>query len=167
MEKEGTITKSSGPWCSPIILVRKEDSTIWFCVDYRKLNDMTQKDTYPLPRIYDILDALQGAKYFCSIDFVSGYWQIKEAEKDREKISFSSHLGMNEFLCIAFGLTETPATFSRLMDKVLDGLIGKKGVVYLDNAIIYGKRFDDTLANLILVMTHLREHNLLDKARKI
>ncbi len=115
MEKEGTIMKSSGPWCSPIVLVRKKDGTIRFCVDYRKLNDVTNKDAYPLPRIDDILDALRGAKYFCSIDLASGYWQIKVADKDREKMAFGSHLGLYEFLCMPFELTGAPATFSRLM----------------------------------------------------
>ncbi len=140
MEKEGTITKSKGPWCSPIVLLRKKDSTISFCVDYSKLNDATHKDVYPLPRIDDILEALRGAKYFCSIDLASGYLQIKVAEKDREKTAFGSHLGLHEFLCMPFGLTGAPATFSRLMDKVLDGLIGKRCLVYLDDVIIYGKR---------------------------
>ncbi len=93
MEQEGTIAKRASPWCSPIILVRKKDGTIRFCVDYRKLNDATHKDAYPLPRIDDILEALLGAKYFCSIDLASGYWQIKVADKDREKTAFSSHLG--------------------------------------------------------------------------
>ncbi len=72
MEKEGMISKSTGPWCSPVVLVRKKDGTICFCVDYRKLNDATHRDAYPLPRIYDILEALRGAKYFCSIDLASG-----------------------------------------------------------------------------------------------
>ncbi len=161
MEKEGMITKSSGPWCSPIVLVRKKDGTIHFCVDYRKLNDMTHKDTYPLPRIDDILDA----KYFCSIDLTSGYWQIKVAEKDREKTTFTSHLGLYEFLCMPCGLTGVPAMFLRLMDKVLDGLNSKRCLVYLDDVIIYDKTFEETLANLKLVMACLREHNLLAKAR--
>ncbi len=85
IEKEGTITKSTGPWCSPIILVRKKDSTIHFFVDYRKLNDATRKDAYPLPKIVDILETLQGAKYFCSIDLASGYWQIKVAKKTEKR----------------------------------------------------------------------------------
>ncbi len=92
MEKEGTIMRSSGIWCSPIVLVRKKDGTIRFCVDYSKLNDVTHKDAYQLPRIDDILDALPGSKYFCSIDLASGYWQIKVANKDREKTAFGSHL---------------------------------------------------------------------------
>ncbi len=164
MEKQGTIIKISGPWCSPIVLVRKKDGTIRFCVDYRKLNAMTHKDAYRLPRIDDILQALRGAKYFCSIDLASCYWQIKVADKDREKTAFGSHLGLYEFLCMPFGLTGAPATFSRLMDKVLDGLIGKNCLVYLDKVIIFGSSFEETLTNLKLVMGHLRDHNLFCKA---
>ncbi len=126
MEKEGMITKITGPWCSPIVLVRKKDITIRFCVDYHKLNDVTHKDAYPLLRIDDILEALQGEKYFCSIHLASGYWQIKVAEKDREKTACGSHLGLYEFLCMPFGITGAPVMFSRLMDEVLDGLIGKR-----------------------------------------
>ncbi len=158
------ITKSSGPWCSPIVLVRKKDGTIHFCVDYHKLNVATHKDAYLLPRIDDILEGLRGAKYFCSIDVASGYWQIKVADKDREKTAFGSHLGLYEFLCMPFGLTGDPATFSRLIDKVLDGLISKRCLVYLDDIIIYGKTFKETLVNLKMVMSHLCEHNLLAKA---
>ncbi len=155
MEKEGTITKSTGPWCSPIILVRKKDGTIHFCVDYRKLNDVIHKDAYPLPRIDDILEALREAKYFCSIDLASGYWHIKVVDKDREKTAFGSHLGLYEFLCMPFGLTGAPAKFSRLMDKVLDGLISKKCLVNLDDGIIFGSSFEETLANLRLLMGRL------------
>ncbi len=154
MEKEGMIAKSVGPWCSPIVLVRKKDGTICFCVDYRKLKDVTHQDTYLLPRIDDILEALRGAKYFYSIDLASGYWQIKVVDKDREKTVFGSHLGLYEFLCMPFGLTGAPATFSRLMDKVLHGLIIKKCLVYLDD-MIFGSSFEETLANLRLVMDHL------------
>ncbi len=157
MEKEGTIIKSSSPWCSPSVLVRKKDGTIRFCVDYCKLNDVTHKDEYPLPRIDDILEALRGAKYFCSIDLASDY-------KDREKTAFGSHLGLYEILCMPFGLTGAPAMFSRLMDKVLDGIIGKNCLVYLDDVIIFGSSFEETLANLKLVMGRLRDHNLLCKA---
>ncbi len=166
MEKEGRITKSTGPWCSPTILVRKKDGTICFCVDYHKLSDVNHKDAYQLPRIDDILDALRGAKYFCNIDLVSSCWQIKAGDKDREKTAFGSHQGLYEFLYMPFGLTGAPAMFSRLMDKVLDGLISKSYLVYLDDVIIYGKTFEETLANLKLMMAHLREHNLLCKARK-
>ncbi len=164
MEKEGTITKSTGPWCSAIILVKKKDVTIGFCEDHLKLNDVTHKDAYLLLRIDDILEALRGAKYFCSIDLTSGYWQIKVVDKDREKTAFGSHLGLYEFLCMPFGLTGALATCLRLMDKVLDGLICKKCLVCLDDVIIFGSSFKETLTNLKLVMASLREHNLLAKA---
>ncbi len=137
-----------------------------FFVDYCKLNDATHKDAYPLPRIDDILEVLRGAKYFWCIDLTSGYLQIKVVDKDREKTAFGSDLGLHEILCMPFGLTGAPATFLRLMDKVLDGLIGKRCLVYLDDVIIYSSMFEETLANLKLVMTHLREHNILAKARK-
>ncbi len=164
MENDGTIIKSSGTLCSPIVLVRKKDGSIRFCVDYCKLNDLTHKDAYPLLRIDDILESLRGAKYFYSIDLASGYWQIKVADKDREKTAFGSHLGLYKFLCMPFGFTGSPAMFSRLMDKVLDGLIGKNCLVYLDNIIIFGSSFEETLTNLKLMMGHLRDHNLLCKA---
>ncbi len=154
MEKEDTITKSTYPWCSPIVLVRKKDGSTHFCVDYRKLNHATQKDAYPLPRIDDILDALQGAKYFCSIDLASGCWQIMVADKDIEKTAFGSHLGLYEFLCMHYRLTGTPLTYSRLKDKVLDSLIGNRCRAYLDDFIVYVKR-SKKLANLKLVMAHL------------
>ncbi len=124
--------------------MRKKDGSIHFCLDYHKLNDATHKDTYPLPRIDDILEALREVKYFCSIDIASGYWQIKVAEQDREKTVFGLHLGLYEYLCMPFGLMGAPATFSRLMDNV-----------YLDDVIIYGKRYEETLRNLKLVMGHL------------
>ncbi len=127
---------------------------------------MTHKDTYPLPRINDILEALQGAKYFCSIDLAGDYWQIKVADKDRAKTAFFSQLGLYEFLCMPIELTGARAYFLRLMDKVLDGLISKRCLVYLDNVIISGSMFEETLANLKLVMAHLREHENVSSSRR-
>ncbi len=134
MEKEGNIQKSSGLWCSPIVMARKKDGTIRFCVDHHKLNDAKHKDAYPLPRIDVILEALTGEKYLCSIELASGYWQIKVAEKDREKTAFGSHLGLYEFLSMTFGITRAPATFARLMDKLLDGF---NSLLYLDDIIVF------------------------------
>ncbi len=88
MEQEETIAKSTIPWCSPNVQVKKKNDNICFCVGYRKLNDANHKDAYPLLRINDILEALLGAKYLYSIDLASGYWQIKVADKDREKTAF-------------------------------------------------------------------------------
>ena len=157
---------SNSPWSSPIVLVTKKDGTVRFCVDYRKLNEVTKKDAYPLPRIDDILDALRGAKYFCTLDLASGYWQVGLLEKDKEKTAFSTHMGLYEFNVMPFGLTNAPATFQRMMDKVLHGYIGKICLCYLDDIVIFGKTFEETLHNLELVLTRLQEANLKVKPKK-
>ena len=94
MLAKGIIEPLSSPWSSPVILVKKKDGTIRFCVDYRKVNGVTVKDSYPLPRIEDCLDALSGSQWFCTLELASGYWQVKMAEKDKEKTAFSMGSGL-------------------------------------------------------------------------
>ncbi len=166
MLKNDIISPSSGPWASPIVLVSKKDNTVRFCVDYRKLNRATKLDAYPLARIDDCIDALQGAKYFCTLDLASGYWQIKVAESDREKTAFTSHLGLFKFNVMPFGLTNAPATFQRMMDGVLSGLINRICLCYIDDIIVYGKTMEELTANLDEVLLRLRQHNLLLKPKK-
>ena len=122
MLKKDIIQPSSSPWASPIVLVPKKDGTVRFCVDYRKVNSLTRKDTYPLPRVDDTLDTLSGSKWFSMLDLISGYWQVKVEEKDREKTAFCTPDGLFEFKVMPFGLCNAPATFQRLMDMVLAGL---------------------------------------------
>lgn len=122
MHKNGAIEPSISPWSSPIVLVKKKDGSTRFCVDYRKLNDVTKKDSYPLPRIDDTLDILSGAKWFSTLDLQSGYWQVEIDERDREKTAFSMGDGLWEFSVMPFGLCNAPATFERLMEHVLKGL---------------------------------------------
>ncbi|XP_049306293.1 retrovirus-related Pol polyprotein from transposon 17.6 isoform X1 [Bactrocera dorsalis] len=148
MHKNGVIEPSISPWSSPIVLVKKKDGSTRFCVDYRKLNDVTKKDSYPLPRIDDTLDTLSGAKWFSTLDLQSGYWQVEIDECDREKTAFSMGDGLWEFSVMPFGLCNAPATFERLMEHVLKGLNWKTCLVYLDDIIIMGKSFDDHLKNL-------------------
>ena len=93
-----------------------------FCVDYRKLNDVTRKDAYPLPRITECLDTLAGSKWFCCLDLASGYWQVPMAEKDKPKTAFTVGGGLYQFRVLPFGLCNAPATFERLMELVLSGL---------------------------------------------
>ena len=104
MLKNDVIEPSGSPWSFPIALVTKKDGSVWFCVDYRKLNEVTRKDAYSLPRIDDTLDTLSGARYFCTMDLASGYWQIEMDEKDKEKTAFITHKGVFHFKVMPFGL---------------------------------------------------------------
>jgi len=160
MRKQGVIEESQSPWMSPAVLVKKKDGTIRFCVDYRKLNSKTVKDSFPLPRIDDILDQLSGNTWFSTIDLKSGYWQIKINSKDKEKTAFSIGNGLWQFTVMPFGLCNAPATFQRLMEKVLHGLLSKICLVYLDDIIIFGKNFNEMLNNLKMVFLRIRSVNL-------
>ena len=122
MLDKNVIEKSSSPWSSPVVLVGKKDGTIRFCIDYRKLNKVTKKDTYPLPRIDETLEILGKAKFASTLDLFSGYWQIPLAHKDKEKTAFVCHEGLFQFTVMPFGLTNAPATFQRAMELVLSGL---------------------------------------------
>lgn len=122
MLEQNIIEPSSGPWSSPVLLVVKKDGSPRFCIDFRKLNTLVEKDAYPLPRIDDIIDTLAGQQWFCTLDLASGYWQIPIAKKDKVKTAFSSHRGLFHFNVMPFGLSNAPATFERLMETVLKNL---------------------------------------------
>ena len=160
MEKDGVIESSSSPWASPIVLVKKKDGSTRFCVDYRKLNSVTRKDSYPLPRIDDTLEALSGATWFSTLDLKSGYWQVEVHPSDREKTAFSTGKGLWQFKVMPFGLCNAPATFERLMEKVLAGLPLTVCLIYLDDILVPGRTFEDHIKNLRLVLLRLREAKL-------
>ena len=166
MEKQGVVKPSSSPWASPIILVPKKDGTSRFCIDYRRLNAVTTKDVYPLPRIDDILDTLGKAKYFSSLDLASGYWQVELSPGARQKSAFTTHRGLFEFVRMPFGLCNAPATFQRLMQKVLAGLEWNSCFVYLDDILLASKTFDEHIQHLRAVFERLRQANLRLKPKK-
>ena len=138
-------------WVSPIVLVPKKDGTTRFCVDYRRLNQVTRKDVYPLPRIDDIIDTLAQAKCFSTLDLSAGYWQVALDTESQSKTAFTTHCGLYEFTRMPFGLCNAPATFQRLMQLVLAGLEWDCCFVYLDDILIASKSFDEHLRHLQLV----------------
>ena len=165
MEKD-VIQPSVSPWASPIVLVQKKDGSTRFCVDYRKVNAVTRKDAYPLPRIDDTLDTLAGSKLFSTLDLISGYWQVEMNSDDQEKTAFCTLDGLFEFKVMPFGLCNAPATFQQLMDMVLTGLQWSSCLVYLDDVIVLGRNFAEHLRNLRDVFQHLREAGLKLKPNK-
>ena len=145
MLQKDIIRPSTSPWASPIVLVRKKDGSLRFCIDYCKLNAVTRKDAYPLPRVDDTLDTLAGSVYFTTLDLISGYWQVGVSPGDAEKTAFCTPEGLFEFNVMPFGLCNAPATFQRLMDVVLAGLQWSSCLVYLDDVVIPGKNFEEHL----------------------
>ena len=157
MERQGLIEPSKSPWSFPVVMVKKKDGTLRFCVDYRALNHITVKDSYPLPRIDDTLDALSGSKWFSTLDLKSGYHQVKMADEDKEKTAFCAGGGLKtwQFRVMPFGLCNAPATFERLMERVLDGLNWKASLVYLDDVIVLGRTFQEQSSHLEAVFKRL------------
>ena len=166
MLETGAIRPSSSPWASPIVLVRKKDGSVRFCVDYRKLNDATKKDVHPLPRTSDMLESLAGAKIFTTLDAASGYWQIPMSPPDIEKTAFICSEGLFEFTVMPFGLCNAPATYQRLMNLLLAGLTWQSCLVYIDDIIIFSADFATHRRDLEEVLQRLIRAGFLLKGKK-
>ena len=163
--EKGLVRPSSSPFCSPVLLVQKKDGTYRMCVDYRALNKSTIKNQFPVPRIKDIFDKLQGSSYFSRIDLKSGYHQIRIVPEDIHKTAFCTTFGLYEFLVMPFGLTNAPATFNRLMDCIFCKHRQYTGV-FFDDIIVYSKTLKEHKEHLRLVFEELRAHKLYVNAKK-
>ena len=167
MEEIGAIQRSNSPWASPVVLVRKKDGSLRFCIDLRKLNSRTIKDAYSLPRIEESLDCLNSACIFSSLDLKSGYWQVELDDDSVPLTAFTvGPLGLYECVRMPFGLTNAPATFQRLMESCLGELHLNWCIIYLDDIIIHSRTPEEHLVRLEGVFSRLRAAGLKLKPKK-
>jgi hypothetical protein len=163
---KGYICPSASPWGAPVIFVPKKDGTQRMCVDYRSLNEVTVKNKYPLPRIDDLFDQLKGACVFSKIDLQSGYHQLKIRATDIPKTAFITRNVLYEYTIMSFGLTNAPAYFMYLMNKLFMEYLDKFVVVFIDDILIFSKSEEEHEEHLRLVLQKLRENQLYAKLSK-
>lgn len=164
--KKGFIKPSQSPYGAPVLFVKKKSGEMRLCTDYRALNKITVKNKYPLPRVEDLIDQLQGAKVFSKIDLRSGYHQIRIDEKDVDKTAFRTRYGHFEYLVLPFGLTNAPATFMDLMQQIFHNQLDRFVIVYLDDILVYSRTTEDHHKHLREVLDTLRKHKLYAKLSK-
>jgi len=162
----GLIIPSTSPFASPVLLVQKKDVSWRFCVDYRRLNDMTIKNRFPMPLIEEIIEELAGSSYFTKLDMKSGYHQVRMKQEDEYKTAFKTHHGHYQFKVMPFGLTNAPATFQCIMNEVLAPFLRKFVMVFLDDILIYSPDLDSHLAHLEQVLETLKTNQLYLKKSK-
>ncbi|KAL4377944.1 hypothetical protein GQ457_02G018140 [Hibiscus cannabinus] len=162
----GFIRPSTSPWGAPVLFVKKKDESLRMCIDYRQLNKMTVKNKYPLPRIDDLFDQLEGATVFSKIDLRSGYYQLKVREQDVLKTAFRTRYGHYEFLVMPFGLTNAPAAFMDSMNRVFHEYLDQFVVVFIDDILVYSRTEEDHDRHLRLVLQTLLENQLYAKLSK-
>ena len=161
------IQPSQSPWCYAVVLVRKKDGSLRFCIDFCCLNVRTKKDAYPLPRMQETMESMVGARHFSCMDLKSGFWQVKMDEESRQYTTFMvGSMGIYEFLRMPYGLCSTPATFQHLMQNCLGELNLMYALIYLDNVIIYSKTEDEHLVRLRAVLERFMENGLKLKPSK-
>jgi hypothetical protein len=166
LQEAGYIRPSSSPWGASVLFVQKKDGSQRMCVDYRSLNDVTIKNKYPLPRIEDLFDQMRGARVFSKIDLKSSYHQMKIRPSDISKTAFSTRYGLYEFIVMSFGLTNAPAYFMNLMNKVFMEYLDRFVVVFIDDILIYSKNDSDHEEHLRMVQQKLRDNQLYAKFSK-
>ena len=166
MLQNGLVEPAASPWASNVVLVKKKDGSFRLCVDYRRLNTITYRDSYPLPHIDTCLGSMNGSMWFSTLDLRSGYHNIPIADADKDKTAFITRRGCFRYKVMPFGLTCAPSVFQRLMDLVLCGLTYETCLVYLDDIILFSQDFDSHMQRLQEIFSPLRAANLKLHAKK-
>ncbi|GKB76760.1 putative reverse transcriptase domain-containing protein, partial [Tanacetum coccineum] len=166
LSDRGFIRPSSSPWGAPVLFVKKKDGSFRMCIDYRKLNKLTVKNRYPLPRIDDLFDQLQGSRVYSKIDLRSGYHQLRVHEEDIPKTAFRTRYGHYEFQVMPFGLTNAPTVFMDLMNRVCKPYLDRFVIVFIDDILIYSKSRKEHEGHLKLILKLLKEEELYAKFSK-
>ncbi|GJY61013.1 putative reverse transcriptase domain-containing protein [Tanacetum coccineum] len=166
LSDKGFIRPSSSPWGAPVLFVKKKDGSFRMCIDYRELNKLTVKNRYPLPRIDDLFDQLQGSSIYSKIDLRSGYHQLRVREEDIPKTAFRTRYGHYEFQVMPFGLTNAPAVFMDLMNRVCKPYLDKFVIVFIDDILIYSKSKEEHEEHLKLILELLKKEELYAKFSK-
>ncbi|GKD04616.1 putative reverse transcriptase domain-containing protein [Tanacetum coccineum] len=166
LSNKGFIRPNSSPWGAPVLYVKKKDGSFCMCIDYRELNKLTVKNRYPLPRIDDLFDQLQGSSVYSKIDLRSGYHQLRVREEDIPKTAFRTRYGHYEFQVMPFGLTNAPAVFMDLMNRVCKPYLDKFVIVFIDDILIYSKNKEEHEEHLKLILELLKKEELYAKFSK-
>ncbi|GJR34507.1 putative reverse transcriptase domain-containing protein [Tanacetum coccineum] len=166
LSDKGFIRPSSSPWGAPVLFVKKKDGSFRMCIDYRELNKLTVKNRYPLPKIDDLFDQLQGSNIYSKIDLRSGYHKLKVREEDISKTAFRTRYGHYEFQVMPFGLTNAPAVFMDLMNRVCKPYLDKFVIVFIDDILIYSKNKQEHEEHLKIILELLKKEELYAKFSK-
>ena len=163
---KGFIRPSISPWGAPVLFVKKKDGSLRLCIDYRQLNRVTIRNQYPLPRIDELFDQLQGSRVYSKIDLRSGYHQLRVQESDVPKTAFRTRYGHYEFLVMPFGLTNAPAAFMDLMNRVFQPYLDRFVIIFIDDILVYSGSSEEHSQHLRIVLQTLRERQLYAKLSK-
>ena len=163
----GAICPSQSPWCNMVVLVRKKDGGLQFCIDFHKLNNQTKKDAFPLPRMQETMESMVGARFFSTMDLKSGFWQVKMAKESQQYTAFTvGSMGVYEFLRMLYRLCNAPVTFQRLMQNCLGELNLSYALIYLDDMMVFSRTEEERLHRLRVVFSWFPENGLKLKPSK-